>query len=506
MKNSIKDLLQTSDGAEHIAAVFPAADKRTGERIYKSTMEKLSMKRSGESTPEIYAVTRAKNLHWSRNLSIAAAAFLTVGLVSGGVILSMNKKTVHDTEEKPVIVEENSQPFIENSKELSKSTTAVNNVTASTTHTAVLSGGIVTTTVSATTAPVVESEGGMIVVTTFASPSAMIKDENTTTSKTIHTAATTTTSASSTPSIVSGTSETTDLRLLYIRKNGSATAPLVKESEVIDNDLSFFQTVNLLSLRKREQEENCTYDWLEHEFLSQLNEYDEHVDLPLMLELIHEAMGDYDLTVDLLSYRQPYPDKTYTDKNGDTVYEYWMTDCDSVTVTLFPSAKKMIYRGPDLNEKKTVNIERELIGTSDSFMNPFAPASSIERRQSLFNEEIEAYKDYYPNGAPLRKLMTATGVISPDKPRLTMDKFNKLLETCESKSELWSTLYADYVPDVAGHYGQHKSGQPASSNYEYWFDDEGTEAIVITLSGEYYYVETTYGCIPGECYKLTLPW
>ncbi|NLT09119.1 MAG: hypothetical protein GXY08_06415, partial [Ruminococcus sp.] len=245
MKNNIKELLQTNDGAEHIAGSFPAADDRTGEKIYKSTMKKLNMKRSGEGDTEVYNVTRAKNIHWSRNISIAAAAVLTVGLAAGGALFSMNKKTVHDTDEKPVIVEENSKPFIENGKELATSTTAVDDAAASTTYTTVQSGKTVTTAVYVTTSPAVTPVGEMIIVTTAASSPAMINSENTTTAKKIHTAATTTTSASSNHSTVSESSETSDMRLLYLRRNDTSAVPLVKDNEVLDNDLSFFQTVNL---------------------------------------------------------------------------------------------------------------------------------------------------------------------------------------------------------------------------------------------------------------------
>ncbi|NLT09972.1 MAG: hypothetical protein GXY08_10770, partial [Ruminococcus sp.] len=251
----------------------------------------------------------------------------------------------------------------------------------------------------------------------------------------------------------------------------------------------------------------CTYDWLEHDYLNQLEQYESHLDLPLILELIHEAKCDYDLTATIVPYYQPYPDKTYTDDKGDKAYEYWMTGCDSVTVTMYPASGKIVYRGPDLNERYTVNIERELIGTASSFPNPFAPGSSYERRWARYNEELGVYKEQYPNGTPLRKLMTATGVISTGKPRLTLDKFNELLDTCESRRELWMTLYTDYEPDIAGNNGSTRYGQiPGSTNYEYWFDDEGSKAIVITMSGSYYYVEATYGCIPGEYYKLELPW
>lgn len=505
MKKSIKFLLQSKSAVERIAGSYPAADRRTEERIYKKTMEKVRTKLDGESEhSDIYTVTPVRSVRRFRTAAMAAAVVLVVGATIGGAVFRFRPDPKKKDDPRPVIVEEHTRSSQENEKDKVTTDTAETQlVTTSATETTRVTETMVVTQngdnrVIYTKVNVVD-RGRYSTETTVKNngsnhPTVTVKSQerkNTVTTAVTgrrdtksavttylygpYNAPSTTTALPTTTAPLPTTTHpyevsvtTVDPRyneiVTYLEtinpKNGP---PYVDVQEAFDKRMSNEKIAKLAELRKEERRNQETYPYKEAMILEE-NPDTRRLDLDTAIREIYvtycNSRYDFKNAVDVFKYHQAYPDITYGYAGYNEVDIYNVSSNADIYIDF--ENRTIKYCG---NDKNGIYIERYLYGNSNAYPDPFVSVST---------EKLKNIQEYIRSNVKvsLRKVMQMTGKLPENGSRLNLEKIKAVINsTSGGYTEKAKALYdaSGRIPDMIDYYGDMAV---------YYLDDEGKSSVV----------------------------
>ncbi|MBQ9894167.1 MAG: hypothetical protein IJM38_02110 [Ruminococcus sp.] len=516
MKKSMKSLLHSRSAVERIAGSYPAADRRTEERIYKKTMEKVRTKLDGESEhSDIYTVTPVRSVRRFRTAAMAAAVVLVIGATICGAVFRFRPDPKKKDDPRPVIVEEHTRSSQENEKnEVTTDTAETQIVTTSAAETTRVTETMVVTHNEDNrviyTKVIVADRGGYSTETTVKNyssnhPTVTVKGQerkNTVTTAvtgrretksavtvttylygpyndtSTTTALPTTTAPLPTTTYPYGVSVTTvDPRyneiVTYLEtinpKNG---APYVDVQEAFNKRMSNEKIAKLAEVRKDERKDGVEYPF--REYLA-VEDYPvkNRLDLDIAIrEIFVTYCNNYELNdaINALSSRQKYPDATYYENNKKIDIYNVSSNGD---LYIDHGNKTIKYCG---NDKKGIYIERYLFGNNYSYPDPFVSVSAAK---------LQKIREYINSGNAVyqRKVMQMAGELSENAPRITPEQVknivNSTLGTYADKAKAIYTASGG-APDIISYYGD---------NAVYYLDDEYKSFVMCArvIPGSPYY-------------------
>ncbi|MBR6393587.1 MAG: hypothetical protein IKS13_02065 [Ruminococcus sp.] len=514
MKKSIKFLLQSKSAVERIAGSYPAADRRTEERIYKKTMEKVRTKLDGESEhSDIYTVTPVRSVRRFRTAAMAAAVVLVVGATIGGAVFRFRPDPKKKDDPRPVIVEEHTRSSQENEKDKVTTDTAETQVvtTSATETTRVTETMVVTqngdnrviytkvnvvdrgrysteTTVknngSNHPTVTVKSQERKNTVTTAVTGRRDTKSAVTTylygpyNAPSTTTAPPTTTAPLPTTTYPYGVSVTTvDPRyneiVTYLETiNPKSGPPYVDVQEAFNKRLSNEKIAKLAEVRKDEREDGVEYPFREYLVVEDYP-VKNRLELDIAIrEIFVTYCNNYEFSdaMNVFASYQKYPDTTYYENNKKIDIYNVSSNAD---LYIDHGNKTIKYCG---NDKNGIYIERYLYGNNYSYPNPFVSVSAAK---------LQKIREYINSGSSVyqRKVKQMAGELSENAPRITPEQVKKIVNSTLG-------MYADKAkavymasggnPDRILYYG---------NNAQYYLDDDKNAFILCSrvIPGSPYY-------------------